>query len=95
MLDILTSSLVRFRRRMHPRFLGYGLALLSTATLSTAFVISKAALEDINSRGWFERSMGRLLHAAYEQRLDGIVELLPDEMVGEIARAAYVSILRY
>jgi len=52
MLDILTSPLVRFRRRMHPRFLGYGLALLSTATLSTAFVISKAALEVVNSESF-------------------------------------------
>jgi len=34
--------------------------------------------------GWFERSMGRLLHAAYKQRLDKIVALLPDRMVEEI-----------
>jgi drug/metabolite transporter (DMT)-like permease len=48
MLNPLTSPLVRLWQRIPPRFLGYVLALLSTATLSTVFVISKAALEVIN-----------------------------------------------
>ncbi len=52
-----------------------------------ALVRAIEALEDIDTRGWFARSMGRLLHAAYEHRLDEIVELLPDEIVGEIAQA--------
>ncbi len=43
------------------------------------------ALECIEPEGWFERSMERLLRAAYRQRLDRIVELLPDEMADDIA----------
>jgi drug/metabolite transporter (DMT)-like permease len=42
----LTSALTR--QRVPPRYLGYVLALCSTATIATAFVISKAVLETIN-----------------------------------------------
>jgi drug/metabolite transporter (DMT)-like permease len=36
------------RQRVPPRYLGYVLALFSTATIATAFVISKAVLNTIN-----------------------------------------------
>ncbi len=46
MSNLLTS--VRVWQRVPPRYLGYVLALFSTATIATSFVISKAVLKVIN-----------------------------------------------
>lgn len=62
----------RARQRVPPRYLGYVLALFSTATVATAFVISKAVLETINPESfnvyWYTAAS---LYALVYGRLSG------------------------